>query len=274
MRTDAAFPTRARSAVRRRLRHATAPVVLLLLGACSGGMAAAPPGPPSPPPTAGSSAPLTPGDAIRLAFSREPGLNGDYPIDETGTASLPLLGQRNVTDRPRQRCEGGIDAGIRRAHAEPGRAGGLPAPRPRPGRGPESRALPRRSDNDVRRRPRHGRRRVERWRPEEREPGARRRRSWRTGWTPGGPSAWTCSPATRSTCRRRAGSRATARCWRARALGRWARSSRGGFGSLDRRGTREHAVRGGHGECDRYNEKSCGESTPPRLHIGSSQTPP
>ena len=44
--------------------------------------------------------PLMAGDAIRLSFSREPGLNGDYAIDETGTASLPLLGARTLTDRP------------------------------------------------------------------------------------------------------------------------------------------------------------------------------
>ncbi len=41
--------------------------------------------------------PLAPGDAIQLAFWREPQLSGDYPIDETGTVVLPLLGARRVT---------------------------------------------------------------------------------------------------------------------------------------------------------------------------------
>jgi len=44
--------------------------------------------------------PLAPGDAVRLTFSREPELNGDYAIDETGTAVLPLLGVTSLTDRP------------------------------------------------------------------------------------------------------------------------------------------------------------------------------
>lgn len=43
------------------------------------------------------SEPLAPGDAIQLAFWREPSLSGDYPIDETGTVVLPLLGARQVT---------------------------------------------------------------------------------------------------------------------------------------------------------------------------------
>lgn len=41
-----------------------------------------------------------PGDEIRLSFSREPALNGTYPIDETGLTSLPLIGAAIVTDRP------------------------------------------------------------------------------------------------------------------------------------------------------------------------------
>lgn len=44
--------------------------------------------------------PLRPGDAIRLSFSREPELNGEYPIDATGVASLPALGNHVVTDSP------------------------------------------------------------------------------------------------------------------------------------------------------------------------------
>ena len=44
--------------------------------------------------------PLVPGDAIRLAFWREPEFNGDYPVDENGSVVLPILGYRKVTDIP------------------------------------------------------------------------------------------------------------------------------------------------------------------------------
>ncbi len=40
--------------------------------------------------------PLAPGDAIQLAFSREPELGGDFPVEEDGTVVLPLLGTRTV----------------------------------------------------------------------------------------------------------------------------------------------------------------------------------
>ena len=43
-------------------------------------------------------APLAPGDAIRTTFWREPQLNGDYRVDETGTVVLPVLGARSVRD--------------------------------------------------------------------------------------------------------------------------------------------------------------------------------
>jgi protein involved in polysaccharide export with SLBB domain len=43
--------------------------------------------------------PLAPGDAIQLAFWREPQLGGDFPVDESGTVVLPLLGVRTVTQR-------------------------------------------------------------------------------------------------------------------------------------------------------------------------------
>ena len=41
--------------------------------------------------------PLVPGDAIRLAFWREPDFNGDYAVDENGSVVLPILGYRKVT---------------------------------------------------------------------------------------------------------------------------------------------------------------------------------
>ena len=44
-------------------------------------------------------APLAPGDAIQLAFWREPQLGGDFPVDESGTVVLPLLGVRTVAQR-------------------------------------------------------------------------------------------------------------------------------------------------------------------------------
>ena len=44
-------------------------------------------------------APLAPGDAIQLAFWREPQLGGDFPVDESGTVVLPLLGARTVAQR-------------------------------------------------------------------------------------------------------------------------------------------------------------------------------
>lgn len=47
----------------------------------------------------GTAHPLQPGDAIRLSFSREPALNGQFSIDETGSVVLPLLGSRPVADR-------------------------------------------------------------------------------------------------------------------------------------------------------------------------------
>lgn len=47
-----------------------------------------------------ASAPLEPGDMIRLAFSREPELSGEYRVDDTGVVPLPLIGNRNVTGRP------------------------------------------------------------------------------------------------------------------------------------------------------------------------------
>lgn len=44
-------------------------------------------------------APLAPGDVIQLAFWREPQLGGDFPVDESGTVVLPLLGVRTVAQR-------------------------------------------------------------------------------------------------------------------------------------------------------------------------------
>lgn len=43
---------------------------------------------------------LEPGDAVRVSFWREPDMNGDYPVDETGVVVLPLLGARTVKGIP------------------------------------------------------------------------------------------------------------------------------------------------------------------------------
>lgn len=43
---------------------------------------------------------LLPGDAVRLEVGDEPELAGDYPVDGSGTALLPLIGLKRVTDRP------------------------------------------------------------------------------------------------------------------------------------------------------------------------------
>ena len=52
--------------------------------------------------------PLMPGDALRVSFSRDTQLNGQYTIDETGVASLPLLGARTLTDRPAAQVKGDL----------------------------------------------------------------------------------------------------------------------------------------------------------------------
>lgn len=40
---------------------------------------------------------LAPGDAVSLAFWREPDLDGEYPIDEAGEAVLPIIGPTVMT---------------------------------------------------------------------------------------------------------------------------------------------------------------------------------
>jgi polysaccharide export outer membrane protein len=43
---------------------------------------------------------LQPGDGIRLRFWREPSLNGEYFVDETGAVTVPLVGTITVTGIP------------------------------------------------------------------------------------------------------------------------------------------------------------------------------
>lgn len=51
-------------------------------------------------PSDATSSPLQPGDAVRLGFWLEPGLSGEYVVDESGVAVLPLIGSRRVTIEP------------------------------------------------------------------------------------------------------------------------------------------------------------------------------
>jgi polysaccharide export outer membrane protein len=43
---------------------------------------------------------LHPGDVVRVQVWREPLYNGDFPVDEGGYATLPLVGRRIVTATP------------------------------------------------------------------------------------------------------------------------------------------------------------------------------
>jgi protein involved in polysaccharide export with SLBB domain len=43
---------------------------------------------------------LHPGDVLRIEIWREKDLSGDFLVDENGTATLPLLGDRRVIDMP------------------------------------------------------------------------------------------------------------------------------------------------------------------------------
>lgn len=44
--------------------------------------------------------PLAAGDMVRLHFWQEPQFSGDFPVDERGLVTLPLLGVRQVTQWP------------------------------------------------------------------------------------------------------------------------------------------------------------------------------
>lgn len=46
---------------------------------------------------------LRPGDVVRVQIWREEDLSGEFPVDETGTVTLPLLGRTEVTGIPLQR---------------------------------------------------------------------------------------------------------------------------------------------------------------------------
>jgi protein involved in polysaccharide export with SLBB domain len=41
---------------------------------------------------------LLPGDVVRLTIWREPGMSGDFQVDEAGVVVFPRLGERSVLD--------------------------------------------------------------------------------------------------------------------------------------------------------------------------------
>ncbi|HEU0016231.1 MAG TPA: polysaccharide biosynthesis/export family protein [Longimicrobium sp.] len=59
-------------------------------------LCAAPGAAAQPPP--GGTEPLRPGDVIRLRIWQEPTLTGEFPVDESGMATLPKLGAMQVAD--------------------------------------------------------------------------------------------------------------------------------------------------------------------------------
>ena len=67
--------------------------LLLVLAACSG----SPPVQTAPASEAAETLALSPGDAIRVQVWREADLSGTFTVDDRGIATLPLLGEREVT---------------------------------------------------------------------------------------------------------------------------------------------------------------------------------
>jgi polysaccharide export outer membrane protein len=64
---------------------------------------------------AGSEPPLTlqPGDVLKITVWREKDLSGEFPIDERGVVTLPMLGDRHVTDQPFDEVRDSLIAGYR-----------------------------------------------------------------------------------------------------------------------------------------------------------------
>jgi len=61
----------------------------------------------------GEGVPLEPGDAIRVELSREEELSGEYPVDESGRVSLPLVGDWMVRGVPPDELERDLEAAYR-----------------------------------------------------------------------------------------------------------------------------------------------------------------
>lgn len=71
---------------------------LLMLLCVAGVACGSNPSPSSPSALAESDEPLRPGDRLRVSFSEERTLDGEFPVDEAYRAALPLLGQTSVRD--------------------------------------------------------------------------------------------------------------------------------------------------------------------------------
>lgn len=63
---------------------------------------------------------LQPGDVLTVTFWREPKLGGEFPVDERGQATLPILGTRTVTGRPWPQLRDSLMAQYARELANPG----------------------------------------------------------------------------------------------------------------------------------------------------------
>jgi protein involved in polysaccharide export with SLBB domain len=76
--------------------------LLLLLGLGLTGVATSPPALHAQPadPVRESEISLQPGDLVRLVIWREEDLSGDFPVNEHGVVTLPLLGERSVVGMP------------------------------------------------------------------------------------------------------------------------------------------------------------------------------
>lgn len=56
---------------------------------------------------------LQPGDVVRVRIWREEDLSGEFPVDETGGVTLPLLGERQVSGIPMSRLRDQLIADYR-----------------------------------------------------------------------------------------------------------------------------------------------------------------
>lgn len=79
----------------KRLAFAALITLPIVMGACSSPSAQ----PAGPTVLDATDEPLQPGDVVRVTFSEERQLNGDFPVDETYSAALPLLGRVDVRDQ-------------------------------------------------------------------------------------------------------------------------------------------------------------------------------
>lgn len=68
---------------------------------------------------AGAALTLRPGDAVRLEVRDEPGLAGDFQVDEAGRVLLPLVGLVPVAGRAFADVRRDVEAGYARELAEP-----------------------------------------------------------------------------------------------------------------------------------------------------------